>query len=175
MKQIRVTGQCHTFQLTLEMLEEAMMQMLSESTASPARAVLDIFWKEITVSIFRQKFENVTVPYEVPEVHYRKSGDSIFAEVHSICNGERAVTFAQGNGSLNAVSNALKSAYGLDYSVVTYSEHALERSSSSRAIAYVGIESKRDGKMYWGAGVDADITHASVDALVTAINNSLNA
>ena len=85
------------------------------------------------------------------------------------------VTYAQGNGSLNAVSNALKKAYGLEYSVITYSEHALERSSSSRAIAYVGIESKRDGKMYWGAGVDADITHASVDALVTAINNSVNA
>ena len=29
--------------------------------------------------------------------------------------------------------------------------------------------------LYWGAGVDADITHASIDALVTAINNSLNA
>ena len=125
--------------------------------------------------LFKQKFENVTVPYEVTEVHYRKQGEKISAEVHSICNGEHIVTFAQGNGSLNAVSNALKSAYGLDYSVVTYTEHALESSSSSRAIAYVGIESKRDGKLYWGAGVDADIIHASIDALVTAINNSVNA
>ena len=125
--------------------------------------------------LFIQKFENVTTPYEIPEVHYRKQGSTFSAEVHSICNGEHLVTYAQGNGSLNAVSNALKKAYGLEYSVVTYSEHALEKSSSSRAIAYVGIESKRDGKLYWGAGVDADITHASVDALVTAINNSLNA
>ncbi|MGN0334423.1 MAG: 2-isopropylmalate synthase [Lachnospiraceae bacterium] len=123
--------------------------------------------------LFKKKFENVTVPYEVPEVHFRQI-DGIAAEVHSICGGERTVTFAQGNGRLNAVSNALKKAYGLDYSLVTYTEHALEKSSSSRAIAYVGIESKKDGKLYWGAGVDADIIRASIDALVTAINNSVN-
>ena len=38
------------------------------------------------------------------------------------------------------------------------------------AIAYVGIK-KPDGTLAWGAGVDADIIRASIDALVTAINN----
>lgn len=124
--------------------------------------------------LFKEKFENVKKPYEVLEVHFRKN-KGISAEVHSAFNGEEIVTFAQGNGSFNAVSNALKKAYGLEYTLVTYTEHALEKSSSSRAIAYVGIESKKDGKLYWGAGVDADIIHASIDALVTAINNSVNA
>ena len=123
--------------------------------------------------LFKKKFENITVPYEVPEVHFRQ-GNGFSAEVHSVYNGEEIVTYAKGNGRLNAVSNALKKAYGLEYSLVTYTEHALEKSSSSRAIAYVGIESKKDGKLYWGAGVDADIIHASIDALVTAINNSVN-
>ena len=53
---------------------------------------------------------------------------------------------------------------------MTYQEHALEQSSSSKAIAYVGIK-KPDGSLSWGAGVDSDIIHASIDALVTAINN----
>ena len=152
---------------------------MREAMGYATKDASDVLNKELQpeeiFELFIQKFENVTAPYEVPEVHYRKQGSTISAEVHSICNGEHMVTYAQGNGSLNAVSNALKKAYNLDYSVVTYSEHALERSSSSRAIAYVGIESKLDGKLYWGAGVDADITHASVDALVTAINNSVNA
>ena len=151
---------------------------MREAMGYATKDASDVLNKELQpeeiFELFKEKFENVTTPYEVPEVHYRQS-NGISAEVHSICNGERTVTYAQGNGRLNAVSNALKKAYGLEYSVVTYTEHALEKSSSSRAIAYVGIESKRDGKLYWGAGVDADIIHASIDALVTAINNSVNA
>ena len=70
----------------------------------------------------------------------------------------------------DAAYEALKKAYELKYSLEVYQEHALERSSSSKAIAYVGIK-KPDGTMAWGAGVDPDIIRASIDALVTAINN----
>ena len=88
----------------------------------------------------------------------------------SSCYGRTITTEAVGNGRLNAVSNALKKAYDLRYDLVTYEEHALEQSSSSRAIAYVGIR-KPDGSLAWGAGLDTDIIKASIDALVTAINN----
>lgn len=151
-------------------------QKMREAVGYAAKAASDVLNKELQpeeiFELFKQKFENIKTPYEVAEVHFRQS-DGFSAEVHSEFRGERIVTYAKGNGSLNAVSNALKKAYGLDYSLVTYTEHALEKSSSSRAIAYVGIESKRDGKLYWGAGVNSDIIHASVDALVTAINNSM--
>lgn len=151
-------------------------QKMREAVGYAAKAASDVLNKELQpeeiFELFKQKFENIKTPYEVAEVHFRQS-DGFSAEVHSEFRGERIVTYAKGNGSLNAVSNALKKAYGLDYSLVTYTEHALEKSSSSRAIAYVGIESKRDGKLYWGAGLNSDIIHASVDALVTAINNSM--
>ena len=88
----------------------------------------------------------------------------------STFRGRTIVTEATGNGRLDAVSNALKKAYELKYELVTYQEHALEKSSKSKAIAYVGIR-KPDGTMAWGAGVDPDIIRASIDALVTAINN----
>lgn len=45
------------------------------------------------------------------------------------------MTEATGNGRLNAVSNALKEAYNLKFDLVTYQEHALTQSSSSKAIA----------------------------------------
>ena len=82
------------------------------------------------------------------------------------------MTSASGNGRLNAVSNALKKAYGFEFNLVTYQEHALTRSSSSSAIAYVGIQTK-DGKIHWGAAIDPDIIRASIDALLTAINHSV--
>ena len=91
-------------------------------------------------------------------------------QVISTFNGKTITTEAVGNGLLDAVSNALKKAYELKYTLETYQEHALERSSSSKAIAYVGIK-KPDGTLAWGAGVDPDIIRASIDALVTAINN----
>ena len=121
--------------------------------------------------IFKKKFEGITAPYNITEVHF-KQVDGITAEVHTEHQGEKKVLYATGNGRLNAVSNALKKGYGLEYSLVTYQEHALEQSSSSRAIAYVGLQ-KPDGTLAWGAGVDSDIIRASIDALLTAINNSV--
>ncbi|MCD8248904.1 MAG: 2-isopropylmalate synthase [Lachnospiraceae bacterium] len=121
--------------------------------------------------VFTEKFVNVREPYWITEVHFRQV-DGITTEVSTIHNGERKTTTAVGNGRLNAVSNALKKAYGFEYNLVTYQEHALTRSSSSSAIAYVGIQTP-DGKLHWGASIDPDIIRASFDALMTAINHSV--
>lgn len=119
--------------------------------------------------LFKEKFENITSPYSINEVHFQQK-DGITTQVTSTYEGKTITTEATGNGRLDAVSNALKKAYNLDFSLVTYQEHALEQSSSSQAIAYVGIKTP-SGKLAWGAGVDPDIIHASIDALITAINN----
>lgn len=119
--------------------------------------------------LFKEKFENITSPYSINEVHFQQK-DGITTQVTSTYEEKTITTEATGNGRLDAVSNALKKAYNLDFSLVTYQEHALEQSSSSQAIAYVGIQTP-SGKLAWGAGVDPDIIHASIDALITAINN----
>ena len=119
--------------------------------------------------LFKEKFENITSPYSINEVHFQQK-DGITTQVTSTYEGKTITTEATGNGRLDAVSNDLKKAYNLDFSLVTYQEHALEQSSSSKAIAYVGIKTP-SGKLAWGAGVDPDIIHASIDALITAINN----
>ncbi len=121
--------------------------------------------------LFKRRFESLTHPYNITEVHF-KQVNGITAEVHTEHEGKQEITYAEGNGRLNAVSNALKKCFGLRYNLVTYQEHALEQSSSSRAIAYVGIQTP-DEKLHWGAAVDPDIIRASIDALLTAINNSV--
>ena len=70
---------------------------------------------------------------------------------------------------MDAVSNAIKENLGIQYQDLTYTEHALEQGSKSRAAAYVGITGK-DGRITWGVGVDSDIITASVKALFSAIN-----
>ena len=116
--------------------------------------------------------EDITTPFNITEAHF-KQHNGIIAEVMVEHDGEKKTAVASGNGRLDAISNALKKQFRLEYRLETYQEHALEQSSSSRAIAYVGIRDEQD-KRFWGAGVDQDIIKASYNALVTAINNMLN-
>ena len=147
---------------------------MREAMGYTAKAVSDHTQKELLpeeiFELFKKTFENVMTPLSLNGVHFQQVNGGITTQVTSIFNGKEITTEAEGNGRLNAVSNALKKAYGFQYDLVTYQEHALEQSSSSKAIAYVGIR-KPDGTLSWGAGVDPDIIRASIDALVTAINN----
>ena len=147
---------------------------MREAMGYAAKAVSDHKHKELhpdeIFSLFKSAFENVVEPYSINEVHFQQKDGGIVTQVTSTFRGKTIVTEATGNGRLDAVSNALKKAYELKYTLETYQEHALERSSTSKAIAYVGIR-KPEGTLAWGAGVDPDIIRASIDALVTAINN----
>lgn len=149
---------------------------MSEAVSYAVKDRSDHLHKELLpeeiFELFKEKFEDVREPLSVNGVHFKQlANDRIEASVNSkYGDGEYAVTVAEGNGRLDAVSNALKAAHGLEYQLTTYHEHALSKSSSSNAIAYVGI-TKPDGGLAWGAAVNPDIIRASIDALVTAINN----
>ena len=147
---------------------------MREAMGYAAKAVSDHSHKELhsdeIFNLFKSTFENAVSPYSISEVHFQQKDGGIVTQVTSSFNGKTVTTEATGNGRLDAVSNALKKAYELKFTLVTYQEHALEKSTSSKAIAYVGIQ-KPDGTLSWGAGVDPDIIRASIDALVTAINN----
>ena len=73
-----------------------------------------------------------------------------------------------GHARLDAVSNAIKTYFGMTYELSVYEEHAISKGSSSKAAAYVGIV--HDGHFYWGVGVDEDIIKASIAALTSAAN-----
>ncbi len=149
---------------------------LREAMGYLAKDVSDHKHKELQpleiFDLFVESYENKTYPYNVTDVTFKQK-NGINAEIVTEFEGKTNVLISTGNGRLNAVSNALKKFYGLDYDLVTYEEHALEKSDSSRAIAYVGIQDKKTGKLYWGAGLDVDIITASINALVTAVNNSV--
>lgn len=148
---------------------------MREAMGYAAKAVSDEQNKELQPAeiyqVFEAKFVGIKTPYQIVEVHF-KQVNGITTEITTYYKGEKRVTSATGNGRLNAVSNALKKAYGFQYNLVTYQEHALTGSSSSSAIAYVGIQTP-DGKIHWGAAIDPDIIRASIDALLTAINHSV--
>lgn len=105
---------------------------------------------------------------------YRKDG-RVETEIEFVLNGKKAKVNSVGNGSLDAVSNAIKKFTGIDYTLKKYSEHSMQEEgdgSKSMAVAYIGIMDK-EGKRYWGAGTNTDIIHAGADALLAAVNKML--
>lgn len=99
-----------------------------------------------------------------------EEADSVSVKMRADICGQIYNLEAEGNGRLDAVSNALKKTeYHFDYKFITYTEHAISADSNSKAAAYVCIADKNDN-YYWGVGTHADIILASVNALVSALN-----
>ncbi|MEA4922901.1 MAG: 2-isopropylmalate synthase [Eubacteriaceae bacterium] len=125
--------------------------------------------------LFDNEYINVFDPIDITDATFKrmsdyKDGTDINVEIDVDISGETYHLSGEGNGRLDAVSNALRKApYTFSYDFVTYSEHALESESDSRAAAYVAI-SDSNGWVYWGVGLHDDIIYASVNALVSAIN-----
>ncbi len=120
-------------------------------------------------NIFMDNYVNVEDVLAAHDVHFIK-GDGMKAAVTFNYNGEEKQVISKGNGSLDAVSNAIKSVIGDCYLLETYTEHALDDDTTSHAASYVGIRNMDTSKVYWGAGIDSDIIISSVKALVSAIN-----
>ncbi len=121
--------------------------------------------------VFEKNYLENHTAFEISECHF-KQVDGIEATVTVLSGGKTNVVISKGNGRLDAVSNALKALFGIEYALTGYEQHALSDSSDSKAISYVGVET-HGGKTYFGAGVDDDIIKSSYKALTSAVNNLL--
>ena len=118
--------------------------------------------------VFRKNYLEPRKRFEITECHFVQNGGIVATLTVQYNKNETTVT-GEGNGRLDAVSNAVKSFFNLDYVLTGYEQHALTGGSRSQAISYVGVE--KNGRTYWGAGVDDDIIKSSYYALVSAVNN----
>ena len=148
---------------------------MRETVGYLVKGVSDRDHKELSpdevYAIFRAHFVDITAPLNAVEIHYVQRG-GIEASVDLTCGGESATVTASGNGRLDAVSKAIRSYTGQAFNISTYTEHALEVGSDSKAVSYVEIVTD-GGQRFWGVGIDNDIITSSVKALVSAVNNLL--
>ncbi|HEV7950775.1 MAG TPA: alpha-isopropylmalate synthase regulatory domain-containing protein, partial [Glaciihabitans sp.] len=79
---------------------------------------------------------------------------------------------ATGNGPIAAFLSIM-SAQGIEVELFDYVEHALSAGGDAYAAAYV--ELRVNGKTLWGVGIDADISTASLKAVVSAVNRAVRA
>ena len=75
-----------------------------------------------------------------------------------------------GNGPIAAFLGIMAE-HGIDIKLYDYVEHALSAGGDALAAAYV--ELNVNGKRLWGVGIDADISTASLKAVVSAVNRAV--
>jgi len=79
---------------------------------------------------------------------------------------------ATGNGPIAAFLNIMAE-QGIDVKLFDYVEHALSAGGDAYAAAYVDLNV--NGMRLWGVGIDADISTASLKAVVSAVNRAVRA
>ena len=126
---------------------------------------------EDVLAIFMDRYLNVHDPIAISKMNFTQIPEGAEAYITFLRHGRKTTIHSSGNGSLDAVSNALKEYTGNTFNLKVYTEHSVqEKSSGSTAAAYIGLEAE-NGTMSWGAGTSTDIIKASIYALLSAYNN----
>lgn len=126
--------------------------------------------KEV-LDVFKNTYVNINNHIKLIDYHFVRTPE-IKVMITVETDGTVHELTASGNGRLDAVSNAVKKHLNIEFSELTYEEHALTKGSASQAITYVSI-TLPDGKNVWGAGIHDDIIASSINALFSAINRSI--
>lgn len=140
------------------------------------KSISDHAHKELSAQevydIFMKDFVNLHDKLKVVNTSYEDvNADTVRGTVEIEYLGKNVSVTVEGNGRLDCVSNAIKKVTGIDYTLESYVQHALEEKSTAKAASYVSISV--NGKTSWGTGIHSDIMTSSVRALETAVNRIL--
>lgn len=148
---------------------------MREDLGYTVKGVSDHLHKELSpkevLDIFQDEYVNKSDMVKLLECHFKQE-DGIKTEITIEVNGEKKIYHGQGNGRLDAISNAIMKHFDIAFSLVTYEEHSLQLGSNSQACAYVGVELEGVKGITWGAGIKSDIIDASAYALFSALNRT---
>lgn len=151
---------------------------MREDLGYAVKSVSDHMHKELSpeeiLGIFNSEYVNIKTAIKLDECHFVQEGNGVFSTAITIKrDGTPKVYHGTGNGRLDAVANAVKKHFHVEFKLICYEEHALQHGSNSQACAYVGIEAP-EGVVTWGCGIKNDIIDASVCALLSAVNKVLD-
>jgi 2-isopropylmalate synthase len=105
---------------------------------------------------------------------YRTVPDTHASELRNMTatisiNGKAVEISGKGTGPIDSFVDAFSSKTGHRIKVIDYHEHAIGRGADTKAVAFVEIEVD-GGPAIFGVGRDANITEASLKAVLSAVN-----
>ena len=148
---------------------------LQISLSQKIQKLADESGKEITSAQIWDIFEsNYLKP--VNNFSYIKHYSSSKDEVHSLqlsmmMNNKETIIEGSGNGPIDSFINGLTDNLGVSIKVADYQQSAISSGSDAKAAAYIELE--KDGKTFWGVGINANTTRASFDAIIVGLSKLL--
>jgi 2-isopropylmalate synthase len=106
----------------------------------------------------------------ITEISEQDTNENTNALVIYTQNGVEIIAEGDGNGPIDAVKNALSAKENIDFSIIDYSEHALDEGSNAKAAAYICIRDNKTGNITYGVGQSSNITRATIRAVFSAVN-----
>jgi 2-isopropylmalate synthase len=150
------------------------VQAISDAKAgeiTPAE-IMDAFEREYLRTTGPYEFKGCRVHGAAPEGASSGKDAEVMASAEVGVSGKSLEITGRGNGPIDAFCNGLKKGLGIDFRIAAYHEHALEKGSDSKAVAYIRID-RAGNEGEWGVGIDTNIHVASFRAIVSAINRSI--
>lgn len=118
---------------------------------------------------FERHYIDNTPVFTCPTFHFTHEGNIKAEIVIKLSSGNCFTVKSEGTGHIDAVSNAYKKYFDIDFDLDIYEEHSLSTGMNASAVSYVCIKSS-DGP-HWGVGISEDIIRCSVNALTVAVNH----
>ena len=149
---------------------------LQISMSQKIQKLADETGREIVSSQLWEVFEkNYLEP--INNFSYIKHNSSSKEDIHSLdltlqMNDEQIIINGTGNGPIDSFINGLCNKLDIDIKVADYHQSAISSGSDAKAAAYIELE--KDGKTFWGVGINPNTTRASFDAIIVGLSKLLN-
>ncbi len=125
-----------------------------------AAQIWDIFENEYGLGPDGSRIENAIIA--------DSGGGAVTVKADVLDAGSRVTMSGQGNGPLDAFVDALRAVTGHQVEVLDYHEHAVGGGAQARAAAYLEVRVD-GGTSVFGVGIDANIVHASMKAVLSGV------
>ena len=126
--------------------------------------------KEI-YELFESHFINRTDIYNISNLEIHKKDKSTTIQASFKTPLGMSIEEKTSRGVLMAMIEIYRD-IGISCDILDYSEHALSIGNNAKAATYIKL--RKDNEVFYGIGLDTDITYSSINALVSSLNISLN-
>ena len=128
--------------------------------------------------IFSQTWLETSSPLRIldlAETHVdgKVDADNVLCRASISWNGTTLAIGSKGNGPLDAFVAAIKESKIVpDFTISAFHEHSIGSGSDTDAMAYIEL-TFADGKKFWGCGRSSNVSRAGINAVVSAINQTI--
>ena len=128
--------------------------------------------------IFNQTWIETSSPLRIldlAETHVdgKVEADNVLCRASISWNGTTLAIGSKGNGPLDAFVAAIKESKIVpEFTISAFHEHSIGSGSDTDAMAYIEL-TFADGKKFWGCGRSSNVSRAGINAVVSAINQTV--